>query len=90
MPVPSSRSRTYFVVALCLILAFGIFLRIPSSVFSGPDAPLRFLSALHPAAKFDQIGFDEGLYRKYVSELSVAGLAGYPDIVDRYIEVQKR
>jgi 4-amino-4-deoxy-L-arabinose transferase-like glycosyltransferase len=89
MPVPSSRSRNYFVVALCLILAFGIFLRIPSSVFSGSDAPLRFLSALHPAAKFDQIGFDEGLYRKYVSELSITGLTGYPDIVDRYIEVQK-
>jgi 4-amino-4-deoxy-L-arabinose transferase-like glycosyltransferase len=89
MPVPSSRSRNYFVVALCLVLAFGIFLRIPSSVFSGPGAPLRSLSALHPAAKFDQIGFDEGLYRKYVSELSVTGLAGYPDIVDRYIEVQK-
>lgn len=89
MPVPSSRSRNYFGVALCLILAFGIFLRIPSSVFSDPGATLHFLSALHPAAKFDQVGFDEGLYRKYVSELSVAGLNGYPDIVDRYIEVQK-
>ena len=90
MPVPSSRSRNCFVMALCLILAFGIFLRIPSSVFSGPGAPLHFLSALHPAPKFDQIGFDEGLYRKYVSELSVAGLTSYPDIVDRYIEVQKK
>ncbi|MEY2500663.1 MAG: hypothetical protein QOI07_997 [Verrucomicrobiota bacterium] len=89
MPVPTSRSRNYYVAALCLILAFGIFLRIPSSVFSGPASPLLFLSALHPAAKFDQLGFDEGLYRKYVSELSVVGLTGYPDIVDRYIEVQK-
>jgi 4-amino-4-deoxy-L-arabinose transferase-like glycosyltransferase len=89
MSVPSSRSRNYFVAALCLVLAFGIFLRIPSSVFSGPGAPLRFLSAVHPAARFDQIGFDEGLYRKYVSEVIIAGLTSYPDIVDRYIEVQK-
>jgi 4-amino-4-deoxy-L-arabinose transferase-like glycosyltransferase len=89
MPLPSSRSRHYFVVALCLILGFGIFLRIPSSVFSDPGAPLHFLNALHPAAKFDQVGFDEGLYRKYVSELNGVGLTGYPEIVDRYIEVQK-
>jgi 4-amino-4-deoxy-L-arabinose transferase-like glycosyltransferase len=89
MPAPSSRSRNYFVVALCLILGFGIFLRIPSSVFSGPGAPVHFLNALHPTAKFDRVGFEEGLYRKYVSELSVAGLTGYPDMVDRYIEVQK-
>ena len=89
MPLPFSRSRNYFVAALCLILVFGIFLRIPSSVFTGQGAPLRFFSALHPAPKFNQIGFDEGLYRKYVSELSVVGLTSYPDIVDRYIEVQK-
>jgi 4-amino-4-deoxy-L-arabinose transferase-like glycosyltransferase len=85
----SSRSRNYFLAALCFILAFGVFLRIPSSLFSGPDAPLRLLSAIHPQAKFDQIGFDEGLYRNYVNQLTVAGLTSYPDIVDRYIEVQK-
>jgi 4-amino-4-deoxy-L-arabinose transferase-like glycosyltransferase len=89
MSVPSSSQRNYLVAALCVILACGIFLRIPSSVFSGVDAPLGFLSPLHPAAKFSQVGFDEGLYRKYVSELIIAGLSSYPDIVDRYIEVQK-
>jgi len=35
------------------------------------------------------IGFDEGLYRSYVNELTQVGLAGYPEIVDHYIEVQK-
>jgi len=85
----SSRSRNYFIAALCLILVFGIFLRIPSPLFSDPDGPLRALGSLHPKAKFDQVGFDEGLYRQYVNQLSVAGLSSYPDIVDRYIEVQK-
>jgi 4-amino-4-deoxy-L-arabinose transferase-like glycosyltransferase len=89
MPVPSSRSRNYFVALFCLILAFGIFLRIPSSVFSRSGAPLHFLSAVHPAPKFDKIGFDEGLYRNYVNQLSAVGLTSYPAIVDGYIEVQK-
>lgn len=89
MPDPSSRQRTIFLVSLCLVLAVGIFLRLPSSLFSGPDAPLRALAPLHPPAAFTQIGFDEGLYRNYVNQLIVAGVTSYSDIVDRYIEVQK-
>jgi 4-amino-4-deoxy-L-arabinose transferase-like glycosyltransferase len=89
MAFESSRQRSLYLAALCVVLTLGAFLRLPTPIFSGANAPLRQLEALHPAAKFDQVGFDEGLYHKYVSELSVAGLTGYPDIVDRYIEVQK-
>src|SRR5205085_2339547 len=89
MHASSSCPSRLFLTALCLVLAFGTFLRIPSSLFSGPTAPLRSLKTLHPQAKFDRIGFDEGLYRNYVSQLTTAGLSSYPDIVDHYIEVQK-
>jgi len=89
MPVPPSRSRNFFLISLCLVLAVGIFLRLPSSLFSGPDAAFRALAPLHPPAGFTQIGFDEGLYRNYVNQLIVAGITSYSDIVDRYIEVQK-
>jgi 4-amino-4-deoxy-L-arabinose transferase-like glycosyltransferase len=44
---------------------------------------------VYPSAKFNGVGFDEGLYRKYVNQLIVGGLSAYPDIVDNYIEVQK-
>jgi 4-amino-4-deoxy-L-arabinose transferase-like glycosyltransferase len=89
MAVESSNGRRFHLLALCIILASGIFLRIPSPLFSGPNAPLRALAALHPAASFNQIGFDEGLYRNYVNQLIAVGLTSYSDIVDRYIEVQK-
>jgi 4-amino-4-deoxy-L-arabinose transferase-like glycosyltransferase len=83
------RGRKAYLTALFVILAIGIFLRIPSPLFSGPNAPLRAVAALHPAANFNNIGFDEGLYRNYVNQLITMGLSSYPDIVDRYIEVQK-
>jgi 4-amino-4-deoxy-L-arabinose transferase-like glycosyltransferase len=89
MASATSRSRTWYLAALFIILAIGIFLRIPSPLFSGPSAPLRALEALHPAANFDKVGFDEALYRNYVNQLTAVGLTSYPDIVERYIEVQK-
>ena len=89
MAFESSGSRKSYLIGLCVVLALGIFLRVPASVFSGPNAPLRQLEALHPAPKFDGIGFDEGLYRQYVNGLIAGGLTRYPDIVDQYIEVQK-
>jgi 4-amino-4-deoxy-L-arabinose transferase-like glycosyltransferase len=89
MAFPSPRSRNSNLAALFVILAFGIFLRIPSPLFSGPGAPLGALEALHPAANFDKVGFDEALYRQYVNQLTAVGLTSYPDIVERYIEVQK-
>lgn len=89
MPLTSPRSRMPYWAALVIILALGVFLRIPSPLFSGPNAPLRAVAALHPAAGFNQIGFDEGLYRTYVNQLIATGLSSYSDIVDHYIEVQK-
>jgi 4-amino-4-deoxy-L-arabinose transferase-like glycosyltransferase len=86
---PSCGRKSYF-VALGLLLALGIFLRLPAPLFSGKSAPLSQLEALHPPPRFDAIGFDEGLYRSYVNSLIAGGLSGYPDIVDRYIEVQQK
>jgi 4-amino-4-deoxy-L-arabinose transferase-like glycosyltransferase len=89
MALDSLRGRKTYLAALFVILAIGIFLRVPSPLFSGPNAPLGVLAALHPAGHFDKIGFDEGLYRNYVNQLITVGLSSYPDIVERYIEVQK-
>lgn len=89
MEIESSGSRRSYFIGLCIVLSIGVFLRIPASIFSGPNAPLRQLEALHPAPQFDGVGFDEGLYRQYVDGLIARGLTGYSEIVDRYIEVQK-
>jgi 4-amino-4-deoxy-L-arabinose transferase-like glycosyltransferase len=89
MAIAESSHRKLFLTALGIVLATGIFLRIPAPVFSGPN-PVSFqLAALHTTPKFNAIGFDEGLYRGYVNSLIATGLTGYPDIVDHYIEVQK-
>src|SRR3984893_4943764 len=85
---PTSGNRRLYWAGLGAILVVGVFLRLPSPIFSGDDAPLRSLAAMHPAAKFDQIGFDEGLYRTYVRQLIATGLTSYPEIVDHYIQVQ--
>jgi len=44
---------------------------------------------VYPSSAFKGVGFDEGLYRGYVNALIKGGLTAYPDIVDRYIEVQR-
>jgi 4-amino-4-deoxy-L-arabinose transferase-like glycosyltransferase len=86
----SSPDRRPYLVALCIVLALGAFLRIPAAIFSGANAPLQKLEAIHPAPKFTDVGFDEGLYREYVNSLITGGLTAYPEIVDRYIEVQQK
>jgi 4-amino-4-deoxy-L-arabinose transferase-like glycosyltransferase len=53
-------------------------------------APLWRWATLHPTPKFDAVGFDEGLYRGYVSSLISGGLIAYPEIVDHYIDVQQK
>ncbi|MGI9086292.1 MAG: phospholipid carrier-dependent glycosyltransferase [Chthoniobacterales bacterium] len=78
-----------FWAALCLVLAVGIFLRLPAALFEGQDAPLSSLSLLHPNPGFTGTGFDEALYRGYVNQLIRVGLGNYPEIVDHYIAVQK-
>ena len=82
-------NRSIFLTSLGLVLAIGLFLRLPVSLFSGPTAPLHQLSVIHPLPAFDGVGFDENLYRGYVNSLIRVGLGNYPSIVDRYIEVQE-
>ena len=77
------------VVTLAIVLALGIWLRIPSEPFSEGE-PLHALAAVHPQAAFKQVGFDENLYREYVNALIKDGISSYPDLVEGYIDVQKR
>ncbi len=85
---PPARHRRLFFVALALVLATGIFLRLPAALFEKEGA-LHALAAVHPNPAFDGVGFDESLYRGYVNSLVRVGLTNYSSIVDRYIEVQK-
>src|SRR5262249_49917266 len=64
-------------------------LRITPQAFS-PGAPVNILAPLHPQPAWNKIGFDEGLYREYVNALTNDGLSSYPDIVQGYIDVQKK
>jgi hypothetical protein len=92
MTVFASRSQKLIAAALCLVVAIGVFLRLPVSVFVGPNAPLRSLEALHPNSMWivtGQMGMDEGLYRNYVAELIGTGITSYPFIVEHYMEVQR-
>lgn len=43
---------------------------------------------LHPKPKMNGVGFDEGLYRRYVNAVIEHGLTSYPDMVEGYIHVQ--
>jgi 4-amino-4-deoxy-L-arabinose transferase-like glycosyltransferase len=47
------------------------------------------LAPLHPLPGSTGVGFDENLYRIYVSGVIEHGLTNYPQIVDEYIEHQK-
>lgn len=84
---PFALDRLYL-ATLCLTLLFGIFLRLPPSVFA-PSQPFHAIRVIHPQAGFTGIGFDEGLYRNYVNSVIREGLGEYPAIVDHYIEVQR-
>ncbi len=83
------RNRPIFFVGLGLVLAIGIFLRLPYSQFSDPNSAFHAVAFLHPQPGFTGIGFDEGLYRRYVNSVIHTGLGEYPAIVDRYVELQK-
>lgn len=88
-PAECLTSRPFY-FALGAVLLFGIFLRLPDHLFRDPHAPLHTLARVHPAPMFAGVGFDEGLYRKYVEQLTRVGLAGYPLMVEQYIEYQKQ
>jgi len=89
MSVIEAPSRKIDIVSLAIIFAIGIFLRVTPQAFA-PGASLHFLAPLHPQPAWTKTGFDEGLYREYVNALSGGGLGSYPDIVEGYIDVQKR
>jgi len=89
MPVPEPLRRKMDIVLLAIVFAVGIFLRLTPHAFS-PGARLHSIAFLHPQPAFNMIGFDEGLYREYVNALSNGGLGSYPDIVQGYIDVQKK
>lgn len=88
MPEPQPRTAKIDAILLAIILALGIFLRLTPQAFA-PGASLHFLAPLHPQPAFTILGFDEGLYQKYVNSSNKVGLGGYPQIVDVYIEQQK-
>lgn len=88
MAAPEPRSRALYFILLGLVLAAGIFLRLPAALFV-EGGPLAALRPLHPTAAFTGVGFDENLYRTYLNHLTEVGLTNYSDVVDRYIEVQK-
>src|ERR1700731_1589194 len=89
MTVSQSRLSKINIVILVFILALGIFLRIPPRTFSLGE-PLQALSGIHPQPAFTEVGFDEGIYCQYVNALIKDGITSYPDMVDRYIEVQNK
>src|SRR5262245_4097563 len=88
MRVSPNPSRRFF-FGFCLLFLLGVFLRLPMSVFSESGA-LAQLNTLHPAAGFQKIGFDEALYRGYVEDLIRYGVSSYPDLAERYVELQRR
>ncbi len=85
-----SRTRTRYIIALCVVLAIGLFLRLPAALFEGPGAPLAALSLLHPNPGFIHTGFDENLYRGYVNDVIRHGVTAYPDFAEHYVEVQTK
>ena len=89
MPAQGSRPRKIDIVILALILAIGIFLRLPPRTFSS-SGPLHSIAALHPIPAYMQMGFDEGMYWEYVNALVKEGTTSYPNIVERYIDAQQK
>jgi 4-amino-4-deoxy-L-arabinose transferase-like glycosyltransferase len=89
MTAQESSSHKIGLFAFAIVLALGIFLRLPPHAFAS-GGPLHSLAFLHPQPAFNMIGFDEGLYHEYVNALSKGGLGSYPDIVQGYIDVQKK
>jgi hypothetical protein len=82
------RSFNSSLLSLALVLAIGVFLRLPPSLFQKPGGPLYSIAALHPNPAYTSMGFDEGLYRDYVNALIQYGLTSYPNIVEAYRTAQ--
>lgn len=50
---------------------------------------MHLLGGLHPQPAFQDIGFDETLYRGYVNSVIRGGVKSYPQIVQNYIDLQR-
>ena len=90
MPAPELRRRKIDLILLALIVALGIFLRLPPTAFTGSASPLHAVEFLHPKPKMESVGFDESLYTEYVHKLATLGLSAYPLIVQDYVDRQER
>ena len=89
IPAEVSRNRLLFMVGIGFVVAAGIFLRLPESLFEGSSAPLHALRIPHPTPGFTGTGFDEGLYRNYVAELIQSGVRNYPDLAEHFVAMQE-
>ena len=45
---------------------------------------------VYPSSSFTGIGYDEGLYRGYVTDLINHGITSYPDFAEHYVERQQK
>jgi 4-amino-4-deoxy-L-arabinose transferase-like glycosyltransferase len=45
---------------------------------------------VYPSAGFTGLGYDEGLYRGYVTDLINHGVTSYPDVAEHYVEQQQK
>ena len=45
---------------------------------------------VYPSAGFTGLGYDEGLYRGYVTDLINHGVTSYPDFAEHYVDTQKK
>src|ERR1022692_4495008 len=88
MSAHESSQRKVEITCLVIVLAVGIFFRLPQSTFSGDGNPLHALESFHPEPKMNGMGFDEGLYRGYLNGIIDQGLGVYPEMVQEYVEVQ--
>ena len=84
------RASRLLTVSLVLVLVAGCFLRVPDYVFAPSNTALHWLAPLHPSPKFQAFGFDEKLYRGYVSVLMLQGIGVYPELGRHYVQEQTK
>ena len=53
-------------------------------------AILGIFLRVYPSASFTGLGYDEGLYRGYVTDLINHGVSSYPDFAEHYVETQQK
>ncbi len=86
---PARRDHRATFLVLGLILLAGCFLRVPDYVFAPANPAFHWLAPLHPTPKAQTFGFDEQLYRAYVSVLMLHGLSVYPEMSRHYLNKQR-